>query len=102
MAKKNDHKREQAREYLEQGKPANWIGYVLDVHPTTVQRWAQKFGFKLKHPHNGSGNVSVELIQSLSSKTLASGKKMFTRKEIAEMVGCSEATVKKVRAYGHK
>lgn len=73
----------------------------VQVHPTTVQRWAEKHGIELQYPYNRHVSrtdlVDKEEIIRLRRRRSA-GRYLFTVQEIAEMVACSYSYVKQVLA----
>jgi transposase len=96
--------KEEARaiRWLRKGKTAAWAAKRVEVHPTTVQRWAKKHGIELEFPYNRNQDrtdlVDNDYIIRLSAERFDDGKRMFTQREIAELAKCSESWVKKVRA----
>lgn len=77
----------------------------VNVHPTTVQRWAAKHGIELKYPYNR--HVGREDLVSISEilrlrKRRNAGKPLFTLAEIAELCDCSRSYVKQVCAKARK
>jgi len=73
----------------------------VQVHPTTVQRWATKHGIQLKYPYNRHAGrddlVSISEILRLRKRRNA-GKPLFTLAEIADLCDCSRSYVKQVCA----
>jgi len=74
----------------------------IDVHPTTVQRWAKKHDIELTYPYNRhSGRedlVNKSEIVRLRKMKNSRGRPLFTRIEIAGLCECSESYVKQVIA----
>ena len=77
----------------------------VQVHPTTVQRWAKKHGIELAFPFNRHGDredlVDVKEILRLR-KRRHQGKPLFTYEEIAGLCNCSRSYVSKVLAEARK
>lgn len=75
------------------------------VHPTTVQRWAEKHGIKLEFPFNRhqvrDDLVDVREILRLRRRKHA-GKPLFTLQEIGDLCGCSASYVKQVCARARR
>lgn len=78
----------------------------IDVHPTTVQRWAKKHDIDLTYPYNRHEGrddlVDVKEIIRLRKKKGIKGRPLFTRAEIAGLCQCSESYVKQVIAKAKK
>jgi transposase len=73
----------------------------VQVHPSTVQRWAKKHGIELVFPHNrheGREDL-VDTAEIIRLRRRRNGRKpMFTMAVIAELCSCSQSYVKKVCA----
>ena len=100
VANRKAREEERAIRWLRKGKRANWAAAKVGVHPSTVQKWAAKHGIELEYPYDSSQNrddlISKKEILRLSRLTHA-GKTLFTRREVAEIMECSESYVKQVR-----
>lgn len=74
----------------------------IDVHPTTVQRWAKKHDIELTYPYNRHSSredlVNKKEIIRLRKMKNGRGRPLFTRVEIAGICECSESYVKQVIA----
>lgn len=72
----------------------------INVHPTTVQRWAKKNHIELRFPYNRHEDrlnlVDVSEIIRLRKKKGIGKRPLFTYLEIAGLCQCSESYVKKV------
>lgn len=77
----------------------------IQVHPTTVQRWAHKHGIVLEFPfnrHQGRKDlVDVGEILRLRRRSV-NGKFLFTIPEIAKLCQCSPSYVKQVCTKARK
>jgi len=87
---------------LRRGRTAAHAAREVGVHPTTVQRWAQKHEIELQYPFNPhvlrDDLVDTREIVRLRRKRRGDGRPLFTYPEIADLVGCSSSYVKQVCA----
>jgi len=81
----------------------------IQVHPSTVQRWARKHDIVLTYPYNRHKDredlVDVKEILRLRKKTAKIGgklKPLFTLDEIAGLCDCSRSYVKQVVSKAKK
>lgn len=86
---------------IKEGTTAADIAKRVGVHPSTVQRWVKKAGYRLEYPYNRHKErtdlVDKDEILRLRARE-HEGKPLFTLNEIAEMCDCSVSYVKKVLA----
>ncbi len=96
---------------LERGMRAKEVAQDkrIDVHPSTVQRWARKHEIVLTFPYNRHKDredlVDVKEIIRLRKKTARIGgkvKPLFTLAEIAGLCRCSRSSVKQIVAIATK
>jgi hypothetical protein len=77
----------------------------VQVHPTTVQRWARKHGILLTYPYNRHEGrkdlVDVDEILRLRRRQI-DGKCIFTLGDIADLCECSLSYVKQVCAKARR
>lgn len=99
-------KEDLAIELLLGGKSATEVARDgrIDVHRSTVSRWAKKRGIELP-PYNRhvfrDDLVDTSEIVRLRRREME-GRPMFTHQDIAGVVGCSTSYVKKVLAKSRK
>lgn len=81
----------------------------IDVHPTTVQRWAKKAGIELTYPYNRHESRDdlvdkKEILRLRKRAMIVDGKRkpLFTLEEIAGLCNCSRSYVKRVCAQARK
>jgi len=75
------------------------------VHPTTVQRWAEKHGIELQYPYNRHATREdlVDKDEIVRLRRRRNGARyLFTVQEIAEMMECSYSYVKQVCAAARR
>lgn len=95
-------KEELAVKLLEKGKRAVEVARDkrINVHPTTVQRWAKKNHIELTFPYNRHEDrvtlVDTNEIIRLRKKKGIGKRPLFTTLEIAGLCQCSESYVKRV------
>lgn len=96
-----DARRKEAEEHkavalLKAGWNASAAARVVGVDPRTAQRWAHKHGIELTRYKAKYGRVDKDEALRMSDLEY-NGERLFSRKEIAEMFGCSESYIKHLR-----
>jgi len=99
-----------AMRMLKRGKTAAAVARDerIQVHPTTIQRWARKNGISLapynRHEQRDDLVDKGKVLRLRKQFSVVNGKRKpsFTLKEVAGLCGCSPSYVKKVCARARK